>query len=139
MVVVLLVVARITLWPSPVDASGRPAVLRALSELYERGLPQWVDYSFVETAANVVMFVPYGALLALLLPTGRRWLAVVVPALTSVVVETVQLVALPQRFPSGWDVVANTAGAVVGVMLVGGVAVLLQHRQDLAADQQPHR
>lgn len=134
--VVVLVVARITLWPSPVDSSGRPAVLRALSALHERGVPQWVDYSFVETAANVVMFVPYGALLAVLLPTGRRWLAVVVPALTSVLVEVVQLVALPQRFASGWDVVANTSGAAVGVLLVGGVAVLLQHRRERAAAQQ---
>lgn len=127
--VLLLLVARITLWPSPVDASGGPALREALELLHERGLPHWVDYSFVETAANVVMFVPYGALLALSLPVRRWWLAVAVPALTSVLVETLQLVALPRRSASEWDVVANTMGALVGVLVVVGVAaVVARHR-----------
>lgn len=121
LVVVLLAVARITLWPSPVDESGRSGLLETLAWLHARGLPLWVDYSFVERAANVVMFVPYGALLAVLLPVRRWWLAVLIPFLTSVLVETVQLTFLPRRFASEWDVVANTAGAVVGVVLVAGV------------------
>lgn len=123
-------VARITLWPSPVDESGRPGLLATLDRLHARGLPLWVDYSFVETAANVVMFVPYGALLAVLLPVRRWWLAVLVPLLTSVLVETVQLTFLPRRFASEWDVVANTAGAVAGVVVVAVVLAALSRRPE---------
>ncbi len=116
--VLIVVVAAITLWPSPVDESGRSALLAVLDRLHARGVPRWVGYSFVERTANVAMFVPFGALLAVLLRPRRRWLAVVLPASMSLLVELVQHLALPLRYSSGWDVVANTTGALIGATLV---------------------
>lgn len=124
----LVVVAVITLWPSPVDESGRSTLLAVLDRLHARGVPQWVDYSFVERGANVVMFVPFGVLLAILLPRGYRWLAVVLPASMSLLVEVVQHLALPRRYASGWDVVANTTGALVGAVLAVLWIVAMQRR-----------
>ena len=126
--VLLVAVACITLWPSPVDEGGRSALLLVLDRLHARGIPQRVDYGFVERAANVVMFVPFGALLAFLLAPRRRWLAVALPATASLLVEGVQHVALPRRFASGWDVLANTTGALLGAVAVVAVMALLRRR-----------
>ena len=124
----LLVIGWVTLRPQRVDESAGASLLAVLGRLQARGLPTWVDYAFVESTANVVMFLPYGALLAALLPARLWWLAVALPASTSVLVETVQHLLLPQRFASGWDVVANTAGAAVGVVLMRLVAARRRHR-----------
>lgn len=126
--VLLVVVACITLWPSPVDAAGGSTLVTVLERLHDRGVPLWVDYAFVERAANVVMFLPLGVLLVVVL-TRRRWLAVALPALASTAVELVQLVALPQRVASVQDVLANTSGAVLGAALAVGVLALLGRRE----------
>ena len=87
----------------------------------------WWDNWF-DPVANVVLFLPLGVLLALLLPPRRRWVAVPVLATASVLVELVQHVALPRRFATGWDVLANTTGAVLGVVLVVVSMALLRRR-----------
>lgn len=131
----LVGLARVTLWPAPVDASGRSGLLAVLERLHERGVPTWLDFSFVERVANVVMFVPYGALLVVLLPVRRWWLAVVLPAATSVLVETAQHAFLPRRVASGWDVTTNTAGALLGAGLVVVVLLALRHRGGTAGER----
>lgn len=66
-------------------------------------------------ALNVLLFVPLGALVAVL--TGWAWWRVVLLAMvTSASVELVQVVL--DREPTWVDVAANTAGAWVGVLLV---------------------
>ncbi len=62
-------------WPTPVD---RP-LAGLLKDLIEavRGHPltAGITYMHVEGAANVLLFVPLGLMVALLLPTRRWWLA----------------------------------------------------------------
>lgn len=132
LVVLLAVIARITLWPSRVDEAGGPTLLAVLERLHDRGVPTWLDYAFVERAANVVMFVPFGVLLVVVL-APRWWLAVVVPALVSATVELVQHVALPQRVAGVQDVLANTAGAALGAVAAVGVLALVRRRGRAAA------
>ncbi len=132
LVVLLAVVARITLWPSRVDEAGGPALLAVLERLHDRGVPGWLDYAFVERAANVVMFVPFGVLLAVVL-APRWWPAVALPALLSATVELVQHAALPQRVAGVQDVLANTAGAALGASAAVGVLTLLRRRERTAA------
>ena len=103
---------------SPVNEGGRSSLLLVLNRLHARGVPQWIDYGFVERVANGVVFVPFGALLAFLLPSRRRWLAVVLPATASVWVEVVQHIALPRRLAGGWDEPAHTTGALLGAVTV---------------------
>ena len=105
-------------WSTPVDGPGRGWLLRTLDALHLRGLPRAVDYDAVESAANVLFFVPLGILLTAILPR-RLWpLAIVGGALFSCAIELGQLLFLPARFASWADVAANSAGAVLGVALV---------------------
>ena len=74
-------------------------------------LHPWADA--LEKAANVVMFVPLGLLMALLLPPGRRWISVPTLAAYSAAIELIQLL-IPGRVSTVTDVVMNTLGAAIG-------------------------
>ncbi|SFB39327.1 VanZ like family protein [Cellulomonas marina] len=149
----LAAVAWVTLRPAPAEPGTFDVVRAVIARLDGWGLP--VTYDGVERAANVVMFVPGGLLLAALLlpgrgagtargttpeadaaaPTRRPSLRVVVPvvlagAALSSAVELSQAAFLPTRVPTVVDVVMNTAGAAVGALLAP-VAVRLLARVDL--------
>jgi glycopeptide antibiotics resistance protein len=91
--------------------------MRALAALHRRGAPLWFDYSFVEFTANIVMFVPLGLFFFILAPRGWRWLGPLVGLGLSAVIEFTQLVILPQRVATPYDVVANGFGAFVGTVV----------------------
>ncbi|MGZ0711733.1 VanZ family protein (plasmid) [Coraliomargarita sp. W4R53] len=106
-----LALALIVFWPTPVDRNAA-GLLQAISA----AIP-WLSYSVIEFTANIVLFVPLGALGAMLLP--RRPVLVIAIALgVTVIIESVQALLLAQRTPSGLDIVANTFGAVVGLAIV---------------------
>lgn len=66
-----------------------------------------------ELLANVILFIPVGWLAARLLPLP---LAIVLPILLSVGIEFVQLF-LPGRVSDPRDLVANTLGALAGIVI----------------------
>lgn len=102
--------ALVAFWPTPVDRDAGD-LLDAIS----RAVP-WLTYDVIETVANVLLFVPLGALLALVL---RRWAAVLAVSLaTTLVIELGQALLLTQRTPSLRDVVANLCGAALGLAVV---------------------
>lgn len=116
--VYLLVVARITLWPDFADDHALGTV-RALTQwLSARGVP--VTFAGVEAGANVLMFGPFGVLVGLLARRRRLWWAVVVAAgcALSAAIETSQRLFLPTRVPTVQDVVMNTLGAALGVVVL---------------------
>lgn len=115
LVAYLVVLAAIAFWPKPVDSGAGP-LLRVIT----RAIPV-LTYERIEFLANIALFVPLGALLTLVLP-GRRWLVLPMCIVTTVAIECVQAVALNARTPSLLDIVANTTGACVGII----VAVILQ-------------
>lgn len=117
----VVVVAFVVLWPLPVDRHGGALLRRALNLLQRHGLPGWFDYQLVEFAANALMFVPLGLFFFILAPGGWRWLGPAVGFALSVLIEAIQLTALPHRVASPWDVVANTLGAVVGAAAAWGL------------------
>lgn len=69
---------------------------------------------WVEFAANIVLFVPFGLLVVLLF--RRFWWGVVAALALSAAIELVQAV-IPSRTASLRDVVANVAGASVGAVI----------------------
>lgn len=115
-VVVLAVMVLVLLSPGPVDRPVYGTLLRAIHRLQEYGLPLWVQYSTVESAANVLLFVPLGFLAGALLGVRRWWLALLLCAGLSAGVEGFQEVFLPQREGSPRDVLLNTGGALFGVL-----------------------
>ena len=80
-------------------------------------LPHLGPPTLLERLANVALFVPGGALIAL----RTRWRAlriVVVLAAWSAAIELTQLTLATWRTPDVGDVIMNTTGALVGVALV---------------------
>jgi glycopeptide antibiotics resistance protein len=113
--VYLGVVAFITLGPQPLDDGTDSLVWRLLGFFSRFGATDWITYSTLEFWANVAMFVPVGLFFLLLLGRGRWWLAMVLGALLTCVIEFTQMF-LPDRVSDPRDIVANSVGAFVGVI-----------------------
>ncbi len=109
----LLALTLIALWPVPVDSGAGP-VLRLIG----RGLPLFT-YARIEFGANILLFVPLGILLALILQ--HRHLVVPIAFLATVGIESVQALMIDRRVPSVMDIIANVAGACVGLVIVAFV------------------
>lgn len=123
--------ALVVFWPSPVDASIRHEIARVIEELHERGVPAFVNYEFIEFSANVVMFLPIGVVLGLALPVRWCVFAFVLGPAISAGVEYAQLNLLEARYASPYDVIANSIGATIGVV----VALLLRGLVSLRDDK----
>lgn len=118
-----LFLAMVAFWPVPVD---RPvsALVQALGKL----LPVFT-YQRVEFLANIALFAPLGVLLALWTPKSLRYLVMPIGFVVSVLVEGFQALLLPARTPSLYDILANTAGACLGLILI----VVADYRSESAS------
>ena len=85
------------------------------------GTPFVPAYVVLEFLANIALFVPLGALLALASARLPGWAIIVTGFASSVVIELVQL-ALPSRFCTVSDVVANTLGTGLGLLLIAAAS-----------------
>jgi len=102
--------------------------------------PEWIPFTyhdprcpwtgfFRDKLINIVMFLPFGALLGITIqsgatPQGAFLRTTIVAALFSLAIETLQYF-LPQRHPAASDIIMNTLGAFLGAWLVTrGLAVL---------------
>jgi glycopeptide antibiotics resistance protein len=112
-------------WPSRVDAPLNASLGQVLAYLHSIGIPDVVDYRFIERGANVLLFVPLGALVAAQLSRRHWWIALVAGIALSGFIELGQALLLPGRYASWSDILTNSVGAVIGV----GITVLLRwHR-----------
>lgn len=77
----------------------------------------WMTFNGIEFVINVLMFIPVGIFFVLLL--GRRmWpLAIVFGIIGSCWIELAQYLWMPDRTADVRDVVSNSVGIVLGVML----------------------
>jgi len=105
-----LLLTGIAFWPVPVDQGAGP-----LLRLITRAIPV-LTYDRIEFAANILLFVPLGLLLTLIL-VRNRWLVLPVAFLATVTIECVQALLLDARTPSVLDIVANTTGACIGILI----------------------
>jgi glycopeptide antibiotics resistance protein len=105
------VLALIAFWPTPVDREAA-GLLREIA----RVVPL-LSYDVVEFTANIALFVPLGVLLAFAFP-HRRGLVVPMAVAVTLVIESGQALFLTQRTPSLGDIVANTLGAALGLVVV---------------------
>lgn len=122
--------ALVVFWPSPIDRPVAGMLERVISELHERGVPAFVDYSFIEFTANVALFVPVGFLFGLMLP--MRWTVIALllgPALSGAI-EVAQHVLLAERYSTISDIVANSIGSTLGVMVAVTVRAIVAVRDD---------
>ncbi|WP_181032370.1 VanZ family protein [Arthrobacter sp. ZGTC212] len=112
------VLALVVFWPSPVDEGSAGTLKMILRKLHGIGVPGWINYGFVETIANVVMFIPFGVIGAAWLDKDRTWLAAAVGIAASCTIEAAQALLLPNRYATIYDVTANSLGAALGCIAV---------------------
>ncbi|WP_353712946.1 VanZ family protein [Arthrobacter sp. K5] len=117
----LTVLAFVAFWPTPVDRPVAGRFQTVLFAMHRSGLPELINYQFVEFASNILMFTPIGILATLAFPVFHRGRIVLSAFLASCCMELGQKLFLHDRFPSAMDIVANTAGAMLGVWVLGEV------------------
>jgi glycopeptide antibiotics resistance protein len=129
----LVVLAILVLDPSQ-QAPGQSLSLVS-GILQAIGAPVPADSPFLEVASNVALFIPLGLLGLLLWPSRGivGWTGI--GALLSAVVELSQLLFLPHRFATVNDVVANSAGALLGAVAVTVIRRVRVRRQPLPPRQ----
>lgn len=118
---VLVPLAVIAFWPSPIDYSLRGHIAHLVDFLHRYGALYWLDYRMIEKVANVVMFIPLGFIARLAFPAGKWWQVGAFGLIISGCIELGQLLFLSNRFASVLDVVTNTSGATIGALLAFAV------------------
>lgn len=113
----LVPLAFIAFWPSPVDEPIQGLLARILRFLHHNGIPTWFNYRFVEASANMALFIPLGIVASLAFPKKHWWQIGAFCLLISGCMELGQLLFLHNRFASPVDLMTNTAGAVMGALL----------------------
>lgn len=110
--VYIAALAAIAFWPQRVDAAADGMLADVTLRL------PWLTYDLIEFSANIILFMPFGMLLAWSL-RGRVLPAIVVVVLASASIEVAQGLFLAERTASLLDVVANVSGGVVGAVVAG--------------------
>lgn len=118
---VALAYAAVVLWvtvgPAPWRTAGNQLEGGILNPDAWTATVTWTTGYLSEMAFNVVMFLPVGVLAALLIPR-RRWpLALLAGFAFTALIELVQ-VSEPDRISDPRDLVMNTAGTMLGVLIV---------------------
>ena len=113
--VYLAVVAGLTLGPQPTNA-----LTQRMSLLIVAGIDRFVTsgftYADLEFCSNIAMFAPIGLLLVLLFGRRRWWAAVLICVAMTVFIESAQAF-IPSRVSDPRDLLANSIGALVGILI----------------------
>lgn len=120
------VVAWITLRTRPYGSDIGEGLNRLLAWFAQHSSTQWITFNLVEFAANIAMFVPLGVIVVLWFGVRGWWVAPLVGVAASVAIELLQSAFLSgTRVADPRDVLANTTGAIVGMLLMLLLAFLL--------------
>ena len=126
--VCICVVLLATMWPAPLDRGYESSIAKFLDVLHRYGVPLWFGYNKLEFFANIVMFLPVGFLLTLLFPKGLWWIALFACPALSIGIELVQAAALTERFATVNDVIANSSGALIGIVIAVCIRAVVHGR-----------
>jgi glycopeptide antibiotics resistance protein len=132
LVAYLLVPLVLTLSPQSPEAGldGFYALVSRVVDRLSLGRTE-VSRTETEALANVLLFVPVGLLLRLAVPRVLTSVLLAAAALASLAIEVTQYVALAGRDPSLVDVLTNTGGAAIGLVLGADVErILIRRRPD---------
>lgn len=102
--------ALIAFWPEHVDKNFSPLIEKLIAVV------PLLTYQRLEFGANIALFIPLGLLLTMMLHR-RPHLTLPIAVICSVAIESAQAVLLEHRTPSVLDIIANTAGACIGIVL----------------------
>lgn len=131
----LIPLAIIAFWPSPVDQPVQGHLASVLYVLHQHSVPVWVDYKLVEATANVLLFLPLGTVGSLAFPSKCWWQIGALGLFLSGCIELGQLLFLHGRFAALSDIVTNAAGATAGALLAVSLGQKISVRGD--SEQSP--
>ncbi|MFJ4222686.1 VanZ family protein [Microbacterium sp. NPDC089695] len=123
--------ALLTLTPTRVEERMPDLLDLVLSTAHRIGW-DWLDFTRLEILANVLVFVPVGIFAFVLMPRRVWLLSVVLGPAVSLGIEIAQRLALPHRAATVSDVIANSSGAVIGVVLAIACTLLFAPRRPAA-------
>ena len=132
LVAMLVPLAFVAFWPSPIDQPVQGDLAQVLRFLHAHGVPRWFNYKFVEAAANVALFVPLGIVASQAFPDRSWWRVGAFGLLVSGCMELGQLLFLDDRFATPQDLVTNTSGAVIGAIVARIVTRRLRARHSVS-------
>jgi glycopeptide antibiotics resistance protein len=112
----LAVVGWVTLGPQPFDESDDGWIWRLLALFSRHELTDWITYDRLEFMMNIAMFLPIGLFFLLLLGRRQWWLGMLLGFLLTCVIESAQFF-IPGRVSDVRDIVSNSVGAIVGVLV----------------------
>jgi len=133
----LVALVLIAYWPTPVDRGAPDLVISEFVHALRRRGITFVDYDRIEFTANIALFVPFGLLLGALSRPGRRWVAFLLCVAGSAAIELGQALFLPHRIASIADVVANSMGAAIGILVVDLVGRVARSRRAATEQEEP--
>lgn len=112
----LVFVGWLTLTPQPIDGREQELIIRVIDGLHRRGILESMDYDRLEFIANIGLFVPVGAFVVLLIGARWWWVALLGCLALTGFIESVQNL-IPGRVPDERDLLANSVGAAIGVLI----------------------
>lgn len=126
----LIVLASASLWPTPVDGGGVIWFITSKILLFCQSISwlRWIQYNQLETLANVALYIPLGVFLVLLLPRVPVWILCITPLVVSAVAEGLQRWFLPERYSTLDDVLHNSLGGFIGVIISVSIRQLMRLR-----------
>lgn len=123
--VLAVTIGLIVFWPNPGDVAEGSGLSAWLRDFHAAGGPAWITLPRIEFTANIIMFLPVGAV-------AWWWKASVVRDTLigfacTVFIEVVQALVVPGRVSDFRDIVANTAGALIGAALCALAETWIRH------------
>lgn len=118
----LFAVQQLTLTPAPYDDDTAGFITALIDFFAQHQLTAWLSFNVIEFLANVALFVPFAVLMWLWLAYTKlslsaRSLIIVASALLSTgMIELSQHLFFETRVADPRDIVANTLGAILGVL-----------------------
>jgi glycopeptide antibiotics resistance protein len=113
--VYLAVIAGLTLGPQPTNGVTQRISLLIVADV-DRFVASGFTYADLEFCSNIALFAPIGLLLVLLFGRRRWWVAVLVCVAMTVFIESAQAF-IPSRVSDPRDLLANSIGALMGVLI----------------------
>lgn len=112
----LVFVGWLTLTPQPIDGREQEFIVRVIDGLHRRGILESLDYNRLEFLANIGLFVPVGAFVVLLIGARWWWVALLGCFALTGFIEAAQNL-IPGRVPDERDLLANSVGGAIGVLV----------------------
>lgn len=119
----LLVLLTASLWPTPVDGGGFVWLITSEILKFAQTVSwlNWIKYNQLEALANILLYLPLGVFLILFVKRLPLWLLLISPAFISALAESVQRFLLPARYSTIDDVINNSIGGALGVLIAAGI------------------